>query len=138
MTMISDILLVAGALGAAFYCMVLSRRLRRFNDLEKGMGGAIAVLSAQVDDMTRALEGARNSAQDSSATLTDLTGRADEVAKRLEMLVASLHDLPVAENPPAPAPAPARRQKPPTEMAAFSRSHTAESPLFRHRPEAAE
>ena len=30
MTMIADILLAAGALGAALYCYVLSRRLRRF------------------------------------------------------------------------------------------------------------
>ncbi len=95
MALIADILLVAGALGAAFYCMVLARRLRRFNNLESGMGGAIAVLSAQVDDMTRALEGARKSARSSSASLGDLTDRAEGVAQRLELLVASLHDLPV-------------------------------------------
>jgi len=99
MALIADILLVAGALGAAFYCMVLARRLRRFNDLESGMGGAIAVLSAQVDDMTRALQGARDSAQDSSSTLTGLTERAEGVAQRLELLVASLHDLPLGEEP---------------------------------------
>lgn len=97
MALIADILLVAGALGAAIYCMVLSWRLRRFNDLEKGMGGAIAVLSAQVDDMTRALEAARSSAQSSSGSLGDLTVRAEGVAHRLELLVASLHDLPVDE-----------------------------------------
>jgi len=41
MVFIADILLAAGALSAAFYCFVLSRRLRRFTDLEKGVGGAI-------------------------------------------------------------------------------------------------
>ena len=51
MELIADILLIAGALGAGLYCIVLSRRLNRFTDLEKGVGGAIAVLSAQVDDM---------------------------------------------------------------------------------------
>lgn len=100
MALIADILLVAGALGAAFYCMVLARRLRRFNDLESGMGGAIAVLSAQVDDMTRALEGARSSARDSSSTLTGLTERAEGVAQRLELLVASLHDIPLSDAEP--------------------------------------
>jgi len=117
MELIADILLVAGALGAAFYCMVLSRRLRRFNNLENGMGGAIAVLSAQVDDMTRALEGARSSASDSSSTLVALTDRAEGVSQRLELLVASLHDLPVAEAPSAapqtPAPVPTAQAKAP-------------------------
>lgn len=111
MALIADILLVAGALGAAFYCMVLSRRLRRFNDLESGMGGAIAVLSAQVDDMTRALEGARSSARSSSASLGDLTDRAEGVAQRLELLVASLHDLPVDENPDSAVDGPERAKR---------------------------
>ena len=43
MQMIADILLVAGAFGAGIYCFVLSRRLNRFNDLEKGVGGARAI-----------------------------------------------------------------------------------------------
>ncbi len=94
MTLIADILLVAGALGAAFYCMILSRRLNRFNDLEKGVGGAVAILSVQVDDMTKTLEKARLAASDSTSSLEDLTGKAEDVAKRLELLVASMHDLP--------------------------------------------
>ena len=55
MQVIADIFLGAGALGAAVYCLVLARRLNRFNDLEKGVGGAVAVLSSQVDDLTSAL-----------------------------------------------------------------------------------
>ena len=51
MELIADILLAAGAIGAGVYCFVLARRLNRFNDLEKGVGGAVAVLSAQVDDL---------------------------------------------------------------------------------------
>ena len=34
---------------------------------------------------------------DSSASLTDLTNRAETVAKRLELMVASMHDLPDAD-----------------------------------------
>ncbi|MHC0051979.1 hypothetical protein [Actibacterium sp. D379-3] len=151
MALIADILLVAGALGAAFYCMVLSRRLRRLNDLETGMGGAIAVLSAQVDDMTRALESARSSARSSSSTLEDLTGRADGVAQRLELLVASLHDLPLPEEKPPAArppqrdavdPSPARPERPQAVGLSFIRSSQAtrkEPPLvLQNRPEAAE
>lgn len=91
---ISDILLVAGALGAGFYCYILARRLARFNDLENGIGGAVAVLSAQVDDLAKTLVSAQKTASTSNVTLEGLTDRAETVAKRLELLVASMHDLP--------------------------------------------
>lgn len=94
MDLVSDILLAAGAFGAAVYCYVLSARLKRFTALESGMGGAIAVLSAQVDDMTRALQQAREAAQGSAADLRALTDRGESQAARLELLLASLHDLP--------------------------------------------
>lgn len=100
MDFIADILLVAGALGAGFYCYILAKRLTRFNDLENGVGGAVAVLSAQVDDLTRTLAAAQSSATDSSASLTDLTTRAEDAARKLELLVASLHDLPEADRAP--------------------------------------
>ncbi len=94
MGLISDILLVAAAIGATFYCFVLSRRLSRFTDLEKGVGGAIAALSTQVDDMTRTLKSAQGAASESAHSLSDLTSRAEDAARRLELLVASMHDLP--------------------------------------------
>lgn len=94
MELISDILLIAGAFGAGIYCYVLALRLKKFTTLETGMGGAIAVLSAQVDDMTRALEAARSSATGSVSSLDELAIRAEAAAKRLELLLAALHDLP--------------------------------------------
>lgn len=94
MEAIINVLMGAGALGAGLFCYVLSRRLSAFSTLESGMGGAIAVLSAQVDDMTRALEAARQAALQSSQTLEALNGRAELSAQRLELLLASLHDLP--------------------------------------------
>lgn len=94
MSLIADFLLAAGAFATALYCMVLARRLKRFTTLETGMGGAIAVLSAQVDDMTKALERARGSAQTSSVALEDQVRRAEAAAARLDLILASLHDLP--------------------------------------------
>ncbi len=94
MTLIADILLAAGAFGAAIYCSILSARLKKFSTLESGMGGAIAVLSAQVDDMTQALEHARGAATGSASRLEEQTRRAEAASSRLELLVASLHDLP--------------------------------------------
>jgi len=102
MEMIADILLVAGAIGAGFYCFILARRLTRFTDLENGVGGAVAVLSAQVDDLTKTLTAAQESAGDSSKSLEELTDRAEDVARRLELLVASMHDLPQKPTPPKP------------------------------------
>lgn len=90
---IADVLLVAGALGAGLYCYILARRLSKFNDLESGMGGAVAVLSAQVDDLTKTLQAAQTTASASTSSLDGLTNRAETVAKRLELLVASMHDL---------------------------------------------
>lgn len=112
MTMIADILLGAGALGAAVYCLVLSRRLRQLTQLDSGMGGAIAVLSAQVDDMTRTLGRAQDAARDSASSLDSQTRRAEAAVERIEILLATLHDLPEpgkaapggkrADAPPAP------------------------------------
>lgn len=104
MDIIADILLAAGAVGAGFYCFVLGRRLNRFNDLEKGVGGAVAVLSAQVDDLNKSLSVAQKTAAESAQTLTDLTARAEAMAQRLELQMASMHDIPPAP-PPASQPA---------------------------------
>lgn len=103
MEIIADILLAAGALGAGFYCLVLARRLKRFNDLEKGVGGAVAVLSSQVDDLNKSLKAARQMSDGSSKALEELTGRAETVAQRLELMMASMHDIAPAEQPHHPA-----------------------------------
>jgi hypothetical protein len=113
MEWVSDMLLATGALGAGFYCMILSRRLRRFTDLERGVGGAVAVLSAQVDDLKRALGQAQATAQSRVGQLTEANQRAEAAVRRIELLIASLHDLPEA------GPAPSR------------------SPMFVRHPEAA-
>ena len=108
MDMIADILLATGALAAGFYCFVLGRRLKKFNNLEKGVGGAVAVLSAQVDDLTKTLESAQMTAAASSETLSDLTLRAEEMSRKLELQMASLHDVGSPEPKsvdPAPEPA---------------------------------
>ena len=94
MNYLADIFLGLGAFGAGIYCLVLSRRLKRFNNLQDGMGGAVAVLSAQVDDMTKSLDQAQSAAGHSASVLTELTERAETSARKLELMMASLHDLP--------------------------------------------
>lgn len=94
MDLIADVLLGAGAIGAAVYCAVLSRRLRRLTQLEGGMGSAIAVLSAQVDELTGALAGAQSAAERSARALETQTARAEAALARMELVMAALHDLP--------------------------------------------
>ncbi len=100
MAFIADILLVAGAVGAGFYCHVLSTRLRRFTDLEKGVGGAVAVLSAQVDDLAITLQQSQKAARSPLAELRKATDRAEAAGRQIELLLASLHDLPQAKSQP--------------------------------------
>jgi hypothetical protein len=143
MALIADILLIAGAAGAGFYCLVLSRRLRQFTDLERGVGGAVAVLSAQVDDMTRALERARAAAGASAESLEATTARAETVTRRLELTLAALHDLPEAEAPraaetAAEAPAEAARRVVWRRPHAAPHAPPGAAPPFRHATGAAE
>lgn len=128
MELIADILMVAGALAAAFYCLILGRRLKKFNSLEKGVGGAVAVLSSQVEDLKNTLETAQKTAAASAETLTDLSVRGEDLSKRLEIQMAALHDLPpqeaaqpdnlgdrVQSAPPRVTPEPANTQPTPGE-----------------------
>jgi len=96
MAFIADVLLVAGALGAGLYCHVLSRRLRKFTDLEKGVGGAVAVLSVQADDLAKTMTKAQETATDSVNRLKEMNNRAEASARKLELLMASMHDVPQA------------------------------------------
>ena len=58
------------------------------------MGSAIAVLSAQVDDLTGALTGAQTAAERSARALEAQTARAESALARMDLVMAALHDLP--------------------------------------------
>lgn len=92
MALISDFLLATGAIVAAYYCYLLSKRLRKLADMDNGVGGAISALSVQVQEMTRTLDAARTVAKKSSSELSLATVEAENAARRLELLIASLHD----------------------------------------------
>lgn len=84
MEFLANILVAVGAIGAGGYCLVLSRRLRQLNRLEGGMGGAIAVLSLQVDELKGALEASRRSARESEASLREAIEQASGLADRFD------------------------------------------------------
>lgn len=66
-----QILLLVACVGLGVFCLTLARRLRKMNDLESGLGGAIAVMAAEVDRLERAIRAARDEATAASERLAD-------------------------------------------------------------------
>ncbi|MBK4214996.1 hypothetical protein JJJ17_03550 [Paracoccus caeni] len=62
--------LIAASIALAAYCAVLSRRLRRLNNLESGLGGAIAVMCAEIERLEKAIRLARDEATVASNALS--------------------------------------------------------------------
>lgn len=111
MDFIADIAVGVGALLAAAYCMLLSRRLRAFTRLDGDVGRAIALLSKQVDQLSQALSAAEASAGAREHALRDQITAAEQAARRLELLMAADRPGPAprtAEPSAAGAPAAAR------------------------------
>ena len=103
MALIADIFLIAGALGAAFYCLILSRKLNQFRNLETGVGGAISNLSREVSEMTRALERANSEAQASTSSLDESAKRAEQASNELRKLLERVAEIsPVSSDIPPP------------------------------------
>lgn len=63
--------LLVASIGLAIFCLTLGRRLRKLNDLESGLGGAIAVMAAEVDRLEQAIRSARAEASDASEKLSE-------------------------------------------------------------------
>lgn len=89
----ADILVIFASLGAMAYCMVLSRRLSRLTSFDKGLGGAIAVMSSQVDEMKAALKEVKSGSDGAGTQLSDLVFQAKEISSELEMMIAACHDF---------------------------------------------
>jgi len=89
----ADILLMCASLGAAAYCMILSQRLKKLGSFDKGIGSAIAVMSAQVEEMKAALKEAKTGSDEAGRDLGDLVRQAREISAELEMMIAACHDF---------------------------------------------
>ena len=95
--------LLVASLGLGSFCLILSRRLRRLNDLETGLGGAIAVMASEVDRLDRAIREAKDEATAAGQALS-----AEIAAARKERALWDLRQkLTQAQaqapvNPPAP------------------------------------
>lgn len=114
-TILADLLMIAASSGAAIYCLILSRRLSRLTSFDKGIGGAIAVLSAQVDEMKAAVADARAGADGVSLQLQDQMKQARDISRELELMIAACHDFAEEAMVVQSASAPTVVAKPPTE-----------------------
>lgn len=77
--------LLMACIGVALYCHVLARRLRRLNDLETGLGGAIAVMTTEVARLEAAIAAARTEAESAAGDLADAVQRARDERLRLRL-----------------------------------------------------
>lgn len=107
---LSDLLLLGATIGLAIYCRRLTLRLQAFNDVDQGLGGTIAALSLQVDDLKDSIAVATAETDDRAARLDAVNTASDDRIGRMEMLLASLEELeqglgPSLEDPVAEPPA---------------------------------
>jgi len=100
MDLIADALLIAGAFAAGLYCWVLSKRLKGLEDMDAGVGGAIASLNEQVGEMKVALKATQSVTGTSVNTLQSTTKKAEKVARRLEDYLSELDTIGVTTNAP--------------------------------------
>ncbi len=94
MTLFIDMMVGIGAILAAAYCMVLSRRLRALTRLDGDVGRAIAVLSAQVDELSCILRTAEQSSGQAGQALQHQIAQAEGAARKLELLMAAGQSAP--------------------------------------------
>lgn len=95
--------LLLASLGLGLFCMTLARRLRRLNDLETGLGGAIAVMAAEVDRLEAAIRTARDEATAASQSLAEeiATARKERAMWDLHhKIAAAAHTPPETDEPP--------------------------------------
>ena len=92
MDMIADALLLAGAITAALYCWVLAKRVKGLNDLDTGLGSAIANLSSQVNDMQAALKTTQSVTGSTISEMEELADRAERAAEKLKLMLATVQE----------------------------------------------
>ncbi len=75
---IFELLILFGTAVLSIFCFLLSRKISRLNNLENGIGGAIAVLISEVERLDRSMAKARKEAVDATEHLGHEIERAKE------------------------------------------------------------
>lgn len=112
---IKDVLLIALVGASAFYCWMLSHRLKRLNDLKSGVGASIVTLTEAIErthsaaatarselfDAIEEIKGLLEDAEAKSDRLETAMDRADLKIVESEQAVAALRDVVDVEVPEA-------------------------------------
>lgn len=83
--MAMDGIIISGSLVLMLFCVILARRLRRLNDLEQGLGGAIAVMAAEIDRLDQSIRLARQEATIAGETLAAEVQKAQSERARWDL-----------------------------------------------------
>lgn len=105
LSQILQIALLGFSLGLACFCFVLARRLRKLNDLESGLGGAIAVMTSEIGRLERAIQAAKAEA------LLATEGLAGEIERAKQERAFWLLQQKFAESGAQPGPARLQRRR---------------------------
>ncbi|MDQ7776243.1 hypothetical protein [Paracoccus aminovorans] len=73
-----QIALIAFTIGLSGFCFTLARRLRKLNDLESGLGGAIAVMTSEIGRLEKSILLAKAEATSATQALADEIERAKQ------------------------------------------------------------
>jgi hypothetical protein len=82
---IFQIFLLIVSIGLGAFCVLLARRLRKLNDLESGLGGAIAVMSVEIERLEGAIRHAQVAATSASFDLLRQIERAQDERGRWDL-----------------------------------------------------
>jgi chromosome segregation ATPase len=93
MDMIVDFILLAASGAAAVYCFVLSKRLKKLNDMKNGLGASIASMSQTLDQTQQVLALAKRSSVESIERLSALIEEAERLTPELSQLMDALGEL---------------------------------------------
>ncbi|KRW96600.1 hypothetical protein [Paracoccus sp. MKU1] len=101
-----QVILIAFTIGLSGFCFTLARRLRKLNDLETGLGGAIAVMTSEISRLEKSILLAKAEATAATQALADEIERAKQ-----ERAFWMLQQKFAAAGPPRPARLQRRRRR---------------------------
>ena len=93
MDIIVDFILLAASGAATVYCFVLSKRLKKLNDMKNGLGASIASMSQTLDQTQQVLSLAKRSSVESIERLSALLEEAERLTPELSQLMDALGEL---------------------------------------------
>ncbi|MDB2438739.1 hypothetical protein N9W89_08500 [Hellea sp.] len=90
---IADIVLIFISGMACLYCAMLSRRLKKLNNLKSGVGASILSLTQAIEDTHKAAQDAQTSTVQTVETLRHLLDKSESAAPKIEALILELEEV---------------------------------------------